>query len=90
MCEIARSQAALMATFAKFRRLRRLNFANFAMRAAWLRLVPTQLPLGTITKTKSTAVLLANTVVSEAGVLRCCGLMEKKRSSSVSNESLPP
>ena len=48
MCEIARSQAALMAKFAKFRRLRRLNFANSAMRAAWLRLVRTQLPLGTI------------------------------------------
>ena len=48
MCEIARSQAALMAKFAKFKRLRRLNFANFAMRAAWLRLVRTQLPLGTI------------------------------------------
>ena len=31
-----------------FRRLRRLNFANVAMRAAWLRLVRTQLPLGTI------------------------------------------
>ena len=39
MCEIARSQAALMANFAKFRRRSRLNFANFAMRAAWLRAI---------------------------------------------------
>ena len=48
MCERARNQAALIAKFAKFKRLRRLNFAKFAMRAAWLRLVRTQLPLGTI------------------------------------------
>ena len=37
MCEIARSQAALIAKFVKFRRRSRLIFANFAMRAAWLR-----------------------------------------------------
>ena len=40
-----------MAKFAKFKRLRRLNIATFAMRAAWLRLVRTQLPLGTIAVT---------------------------------------
>ena len=39
MCEIARSQVALMAKFEKFRRRSRLNFANFAMRAAWLRAI---------------------------------------------------
>ena len=39
MCEIARSQVALMAKFAKFKRLRRLIFAKFAMRAAWLRAI---------------------------------------------------
>ena len=39
MCEIARSQAALMAKIAKFRRRSRLNFAKFAMRAAWLRAI---------------------------------------------------
>ena len=48
MCETARSQVALMANCGKIKRLRRLNFAKFAMRAAWLRLVRTQLPLGTI------------------------------------------
>ena len=53
MCEIARSQAALMANFVKFKRLRRLNLASFAMRAAWLRLVRTQVPLGTITTLSS-------------------------------------
>ena len=39
MCEILRSQAAVIAKFAKFRRRSRLIFANFAMRAAWLRAI---------------------------------------------------
>ena len=53
MCEIARSQAALMAKFAKFKRLRRLNFANFAMRAAWLRAIPHTTPTRHSPKIKS-------------------------------------
>ena len=69
MCEIARSQAALMAKFAKFRRRSRLNFAILAMRAAWLRLVRTQLPLGTINFLNTViATTLRDAVVPRPGV----------------------